>query len=277
MNIFKRFGDFCAGFAAFSAIIYLFREFMAYSPEGEVSVLEKLKLFLSFEPRRDYRFYLPMIGLFLLSLAISLLFHKRPYLSFAASVLPMLQVLTLFISEKLYERPMLYLILAIGHMAGCLWECIRLDRTKSGRRAALGVDLCGLVGVGLCLRILREVKLVGEMETVDMSLFQRKILAGLEEADLTVFYVTAALLGGTILVRWLLRDLYYLDALLALPLPVYTIYLWEAGRIPFHGSILSAVCITYALARLVVMLSCKPKIKASNATSDEDTAPAQIE
>ena len=271
MNYFKRFGDFCAGFAAFSAVIYLFREFMAYTTEEELGLLGKLKSFLSFEPRKDYRFFLPLIGLFLLSLIISLLFKKHPYVSFAVSVLPLLRVISMFVSEKLYERPMLYVILGAIHVAACLWECVRLDRARSGRRAALAADLCGLVGLGLCLYTLRQTRVVTEMESVDLSFFERKIYTGLEGADLTVFWVTAALFGVTVLLRWIWRDLYYLDALLSLPLPVYTIYLWEAGKIPFHGSMLCTICVVYALARVAVMLSCKPKLP--RATHSEQPIP----
>ena len=74
----KRFGDFCAAFAAFAAAMFMFRQFMGYD-FGEVEgIVEKLKYFFSNEPRREYRYYLTLFLLFALSLPYPPLFISYP-------------------------------------------------------------------------------------------------------------------------------------------------------------------------------------------------------
>ena len=41
MSYFKKFGDFCSGFACFSAIIYLFRQYMMFDAK-DAELMEKL-------------------------------------------------------------------------------------------------------------------------------------------------------------------------------------------------------------------------------------------
>ena len=61
MNKVKRFTDVFAGFAAFSAFFYLFRQFMG-KDFGEVEgMVEKIKVFFSPQMRRDYYAYMILI------------------------------------------------------------------------------------------------------------------------------------------------------------------------------------------------------------------------
>ena len=259
MSYFKRFADFCAGFALFSAVIYLFRQFMAYTPKEEVSLLEKLKLFFNSGARLDYKEYLPLLLLLLLSFIVSLAFHRLPYVCFAVSVLPLLQLISMYTSDRLYERPMLYVILVGMHSLGCLTECVRRDREDRRRRSALGTDAVALIAIGFCLYVLRLIPKLATMEIVQMSLFERKIFFSLENANTSIFWKLAVIYAAAVLLRWLLRDLYYLDAALAAIPFGYTLYLWHGGRIPFHGSFLVTLAAVYLIARLIVMLSCHPK------------------
>ncbi len=259
MTYFKRFTDFCAGFAAFSAGMYLFREFMEYTPKETLSLLEKAKLFLSNEPRKDYAVYVGLVGLLLLSLLVSLALHRFPTVAFAVSVLPMLRIASMFAADTLYERPMLYFVLGGLHTLGCLVECVRRDREDRRRRSALAADLCGLVGIGVCVRILRVAPTVSELPYVELNFFEKRMYFSAAEAELSFFRALCILLAVGVLLRWLLRDLYYLDAAFSLVPLGYTIYHFYAKTIPFHGSMLFALTAVYALARIVIMLSCKPK------------------
>ena len=48
MGYFKRFTDFCSGFSAFTAIMFLFRRYMTYKFEDDVlGIREKLKIFFA--------------------------------------------------------------------------------------------------------------------------------------------------------------------------------------------------------------------------------------
>ena len=260
MSYFKRFTDCCAGFALFSALMYLFTQFMAYTPKEEVSSLEKLKLFFSDAPTKDYKYYLPLIGLMALSLLVSLIFHRLPQVTFAVSLLPMLRLVSMYHSEKVYERPMLYFILGGLHIVGCLGECVRRDRIDRHRRSAFAVDLAGLLTAGFCLYLYRVAPTIATGDPYELSFFERKIYYGMADAPvLTFLWVTALLFAVLVLLRWLLRDLYYLDALLAIGPACYLIYLWYADRIPFHGDCIVTLAVIYAVARIIVMISCKPK------------------
>lgn len=262
MGYFKKFTDFCAGFALFSALIFLLREFMSFVPRGqeEPPMGERLTLFFSKEPIRDYDFYLPLIALLLLSLTLSLLLKKAPYVSFGVSLLPLTYCMLLFTQDKLYERPMLYLVLLSLHSLGCFVACLLSDREDRGRRGAYAADLACLAVAGLGALTLRRSEKVLSLEWGEASLFDQTMYYPLlEDADLSVFRMVIPIFLVLILLRLLWRDLYFLDAALALPPAVYLIYLWCADGIPVHGALLVSLSVICALARLTVMLVCKPK------------------
>ena len=259
MSYFKRFTDFCVGFSLLAALLYLFRQFMAYTPKDDVSLTEKLKLFFSNGPRMSYECYLPLLLLLTLSLVVTLAFHKRPFVCFTVSVLPLLQLLFMYKADRLYERPMTYIVLAAVHSLGCLVECIRRDREDGGRRAALAADGAGLLAIAFGLYILRMIPRIADAAFADLNFFEKKAYFSAENADTSFFWRLAILYAAILLLRWLLRDLYYADAALALIPFGYTLYRWHAGTIPFHGSIFITLAAVYLLARLAVMLSCRPK------------------
>lgn len=264
MSAIKKFSVFCGGFAAFSAAIYLFGQFMSYDPrvEEELSILDRFKMFLSREPVKDYYLYLMLLGLLLLTLALSLIFRKHPWIGFAASILPLLRLMSMFSSEKLYERPMLYVLLCVVQSAGLLYECIRMDRADGKRRAAFGTDLVALIGILLCFYTVAQAEIVATLDPStlpDLSFFQQKLYFHLEDADLSVFYRPAIALGATLILRWILRDVYFLDAVLAVVPAVYSIWLFNTEAFPFHGILFVTLTVIYAIARIAIAISCPPK------------------
>lgn len=263
MGYVKRFGDFCAAFSAFAAFMYLFRQFMGLD-FGEIEgIVEKLKYFLSNEPRKDYRFYLTLFVLFAISFTVSTVFHRLPYLTLAVSALPMLQTVIMFDGNYLYERPMVFVVLSAIHSACCLFECIRRDKEDRGRRSALALDLFGLTVAAFCGYILYISKSIADVDYTKINVIEKTLHASVVyfEADLTWFkYIAIAFCVAAVL-RFILRDLYYIDALLSLIPLGACIYLWNSGGIPVFGSALCALSLTYAVGRIAVMLFCKPKYK----------------
>lgn len=261
MGHFKRFGDFFSAFGAFSAIMYLFCQYMAFDFKELEGITEKLKYFFSNEPRKDYRFYLPLVALFILSFVLSTALHKYPQLTLAVSVLPMIQVIAMLDAGKLYERPMLYVIAASVHICGCLYECIRRDREDRRRRAAIATDLLGLCAVGFCAYVLISSKDILELDHQKANIFESLLYQefAYEPPELTVFKYAAVSFGVLVALRLALRDLYYLDALLSLVPFVGLVYFWNSGKIDVFGSVLTALALIYAAARLSVMLLCRPK------------------
>lgn len=274
MSCFKRFTDAGAVFAAISALIYTFCEFMGYKFESTLSMTEKVKLFLSDEPERTYRFYLPLVAAFIISFILSVAFHKFPHLTLAVSALPLTLTLTMFSRSMLYERPMLYVILAVAHSVGCLYECIRRDRLEGGRRGAIACDLLAICVSFFLIYVTKISESALPSDALSMNVIT-SILHGHEGAiDVAVLERLALFLAVCVAVRLIGRDLFYLDAALAGILLVWTVYVWNIGRISILGGVITVLVAVYAISRISVMLLCRPKracVKNSKAILDDNT------
>ena len=130
MSLFKKFTDFCAGFAVFGALLYLLRSFMTFMKDEELSMLAKLKEFVSKENANNYRAYAILAILFTASLFIGLLLKKFPFVALAVSSVPMVFSIDYFAASRLDNRPMLFVALGAIHVVGCLFECIICDKEK---------------------------------------------------------------------------------------------------------------------------------------------------
>ncbi len=234
MSYFKKFTDFCTGFAAFSAILYLFRQFMIDSPRDEngelLSLGEKLRQF--FDPEifaRDHRRYLLLIGVLILSVTVARIAKKLPAIPFVVSLIPLSLVATMCAEEAIYERPMLYLLLSALSVAGALYETICLDREQGRHQTHLAVNLSLTLTaiVVLCL-------------------------------DATHLWGVAMLLLGTVSVSLLFREVYFLDAALALLPAGWITVLYKKDAIPVCAELLLTVCLVNLIARIALMLSCRP-------------------
>ena len=266
----KRFGDFCAAFAAFAAAMFMFRQFMGFD-FGEVEgIIEKLKYFFSNEPRREYRYYLTLFLFFALSFAVSTAFHKLPFLTLAVTVLPMLQTVIMLDGNYIYERPMVFVVLSVLHSIGCLYECIRRDGEDKGHRAALALDLFGLSIAAFCGYILYASKGIADVEFEHISVIEKTLYSAVVyfEADLTWFKCMAIIFCALALVRLLLRDLYYVDAFLSLIPAAACTYFWFSDKIPVFGSALFALTVAYAMGRIAVMLFCKPRLRGRDTNKE---------
>ena len=260
MSLFKKFTDIGALFAAFSAFMYALCEFMDYSPKDEVSMIEKLKLFLEGDNVRDYSLFIPLIFLFLLSGAVSLIFNKYPFVGFAISLVPLTHVIFMFKEGRIYERPMLYIVLAVLHSVGALAECIRRDCDGGGRRASIAASLCALVCTALCVYIYALGINAPAQTTPEMSYFERTLVYNVLGCDdLTPYLISASFLAATVVLSFILRDIFFIDAALALIPCVYICYMWNVGRLPAHGELIATLGVVYFLARAAVMISCRPR------------------
>lgn len=265
----KRFGDFLAGFGAFAAFMYMFRQFMSYDFKEIEGMGEKLKYFLSGEPTKEYRFYFALFLTFAISCALSCAFHKLPYVALAVSSVPLIQTVIMFDEEYLYERPMVFVIISIAHCATCLFECIRRDRDDRGCRAALGLDLFGLSAAAFCGYVLFISKGIAEIDAEKVNVIEKTLYTAVTQPEANVLYsdLIIILIAFCVLalLRILLRDLYYIDAALAVALAVFSVYRWNAEKITVFGSVLCFMAVAYAVGRLAVMLFCKAKLKEDKA------------
>ncbi|MBQ8332128.1 MAG: hypothetical protein IJX94_06500 [Clostridia bacterium] len=261
MSDFKRFTNFCAGFAAFSAWIYFFIQFMAYKPSTDVSLVEKLKLFTSGDSLRNYSMYLTLGLCFALSFALSLLFRRLPAVSFLFSLLPMLFTVHQLVSNQLYEYPMMYVTLGALHVAGGLADCVSQDRTHLKHQSALAAFFSTLVAAGVPLYVLQTIrKMTALTETTDLNYFEKVIFYSMpKDADTSIFIKIAILYGIVTLLVLLLREVYFLSAIVSLLSFGYTLYLWHAKLIPVHGALVITAATICTLTQITLMLSCKPR------------------
>lgn len=260
MSAFKKFTDFCGGFAAFAAIFYLFREFMPFKPkEDPVSLIQKVKLFFSDEPQFEYRPYLLLILFLVLSVLVSLIFHRLPYVAFPVSLLPLARSFDMLEREEIYERAMFYVVLAVLHAFGILWECVRRDREDGRQRSALALNL-GAATVALVsfLIFMRPRALVGT-ELTEVRFFDRILLqAMLQGESFAIFQTMAVVFLVTCAVGFLLWELHYLQAAFAIGVAFFTVLQWSMGSFAVYGSVLPTMAVSLAIGRIVVMLSCAP-------------------
>ncbi len=260
MSYFKRFTDFCAAFAAFVGIIYIFGRFMSYGFKEDIEgTVEKLKFFFSVEGSVDYMPYIMLIGFFIISFAFSCIFHRLPYLTLCVSALPLMYTVTMIAHNKLYDRPALFVFLGVAHMCGCLFECIHLDRADRGRRAAIACDLLSLMAVVFCLYVFYMDKNIDNIEFKEQSFFQHCFYSLRERVDTVLFKRAAICFTILPLIRLLHRDVYFIDAALSLIPCAYFIYLWNTDKIPLFGEVLAVASVALLLGRLSIMLLCSPK------------------
>ncbi len=265
MNYYKRFADFCGGVGAVSALMFSLFRFMDFSPKNEVTLLEKIQMFFDGKTLRDDFVYVYLAAVLILSLSLSCLLKKRPQISFFVSLPPLLYGVFLFSTERLYDRPMLYLLLCILFLSGSLVACIRQDREDNGLRSALAADLTALTISLICLSLFFLAKALPTIPLIEMNVWERVAHAGLSDGASPFPFLTLALIYcGVAAIRLWLRDLYFADALLSLLAGGYTIYLLKIGAIPCYGAVLTAAATVYTVVRLVVMLSCPSRIRAKN-------------
>ncbi len=271
MRYFKKFGDFCSGFAAFAVIIYLFRQFMLFKPDknedmtaeelAELGMRDKIGLFLSRETEYGNFLLLVLAVLLIASVLAGVIFKRLPYISTAFAVCPLLLCVDMIKDEQIEEYPLLILLLTCIAFLSCLYECIRRDREDGGCRIGIAGDiLCAMSAVFLIFLNKRAGSFTALGEDFDIQTlgqFEREIYRGVngESAfDGSLILILAVIYFALVMVRIAFRDIYFIDFLLALPAACLLIYKWNAGALMFHAELIVTLSICILCARLVAML-----------------------
>ncbi|MBO5416663.1 MAG: hypothetical protein J6A83_08560 [Clostridia bacterium] len=259
MSYFKRFTDFCAGFTAFHAIIYIIGQFMSFRPAGDVvGILDKLKLFLAKDHPKSHREYIILIALLILSVIVGRIFEKLPYVSMLFSLLPMMKIILMFCDDKLRDRPMLYIILGVLHVAGNVVHAAVLDRADGKRRAFVSTNLFGVAAfsLGLALKMRAEkLALLGEEARVELGALDLKILDGVESGIYEVVFKLGLFVLISVVVSLILRDIYFIDAILAIFPLALTVYMLNADKLTAFPAIILAVVFLYFAFRVLVLVA----------------------
>ena len=258
MSYFKRFTDFCAGFTAFHAIIYLLGQFMSFNPADAEGIKEKLKLFLAKDAAKDHRAYVILIALLIFSVAVSLIFERLPYIGFAVSLLPISQILLMYVDKKLYEQPMLYVILGILHVSGNILYSLSLDKADKKRRAFICTTVFGVAifSAALWLKKHTEELLMLEDDAIsELGVKDKLILLETENSAHTILFKIGVIVLCTVLLSIILRDIYFIDVIASAVPFGYTLYLISFEKLTLFAPIALAVTFFYFVCRILLLTS----------------------
>ncbi len=264
MSYFKKFADFCSGFACFTALIYLFRQYMVFEPDTEeaVGMLEKLKLFVSKTEKYDNRLLLTLALLFALSVLAGRIFSRRLcFVPVIAALVPLLLAVDMIEAERIREYPMMYVFFGGLAVVAGMYECVRMDRADGKRRAAWARSLtCASVAL-FCFGIYKRADEVLRLSfTGGLEPWEREfILAG--EMDIKLFATVGAVYLVLLVIGLLLTDIYFIDAALAVVPAVWLIYLWNAQKLTAHAHLFVTLGVAYAAVCTIAAFSGRARLK----------------
>lgn len=260
MSIWKKFTVACGGFALLSAAFYLFCQWMAFAVmHADISKLQALKPFFNGEGIRDFRPYLWLLAVLSVSLAVSVIGKRFPAFCFVCSVLPMLTVSVMLELGCLYERPMLYVALCAVYALGSLWECVRLDREDGRRRGACGVCMTAVLAAAVSTALFLCPRWLAGASTAQAGQLKQALLTAVQaEADFSAFLSMAVLWGVSALLGWLLLDLHFVHAAVAVGGWFAVLVLLGKEAFPCCGALMAVSATVILIGRVVVMLSCAP-------------------
>ena len=268
MSYFRKFSDFCSGFSAFMALIYLFRQFMTYSfPEEEVEGMkDKLKLFFSKDSEYDNLLLLILAGFFVLSVVAGRVFARYPHISLVFTVPPIVMTADMIKAEYIKEYPLLYAVFGCIAVAGGIYECVRRDRLDGKKRSAFGGNLVSLSSAAFCYWIYSKVDRLTELAEADMSSipeedaveisrFDQHIQLEMENMDMRVFMGFAVTFAVLVLISLLLSDIYFIHGILAAVPMFAAMYMWSAGNLTVHPELLVTFTVINFAVRAVPAVS----------------------
>ena len=259
MGYLKKFTDIGAGIAAAHGLVYLIREFMIFKPEDVEGTSAKMKLFLSKEARLDYRSFWILVVILLLSALVGQIFRKCSPIPLVMSLFSFTFVIYMFQEGKLYERPMLFILLGGLQVIGNYVDTIQRDRQDGRHRTWLLANLTHLYAIFFCFYVLSREKKVADIPTMEMKPFDVDVyLATRLEEDFSRFLVIAILCAVCILVSLLLKDLYFVDAILSLIPFGYMLFLWYTKKITAGPVILLTLLLMAVIVRVELMLAAPP-------------------
>ena len=256
MKYFKRFTDFCAGFSAFMVAIRLFGKFMGYNPEKAEGMVEKFKLFFAKDNTGRGRDQLVLIILFVVSLVVSRVFERLPYVTMAVSVLPLVQTFFVFADKRFFEYSWLHIIFAVLHTTGSLVFALNLDRADGKRRAFWAVNLFGVCVSAYVIPIVRRMAEFADIEAKDkykLLPFESKLQIGIENGADEILIRIALMIVIAVVISVILRDIYFIDVALAVVPFVYSLYVFSTKNLKSFALECFMLTTVYFVFRIAIM------------------------
>ena len=259
MSYFKKFSDFCSGFCAFMALIYLFRQFMSFDPkDDELGMLDKVKMFFSKTAEYDNLLLLWLIFFCVTAVLIGRIAARLPYVSLLATVPPMLLTVDMVKSSYIKEYPLLYVLLGAIAVIGAVFECVRMDKADGKRRSAWAGNLVSLFSAAFFLWIYKKTEAVTAVGNAsELNNFDYEIYRHAPDMDVKLLMTFAMIFAATVLVSLLLSDVYFIHGIISIPPAVALIYLWSANKLTVHPELLVTLSLINLTTRTIPALSAK--------------------
>ncbi len=266
MRYFKKFGDFCTGFTCFIIIIYLFRSFMQLESKIEdTGLLDNLRDF--FSPLTAYGNILAavLVIMLIISVAASVIFKRIPFICPLFLLPPLLLSVDMVRSSYLTDYPMLCVLLLGIAFISAVFECIRLDAIDKKRRTCICGALTSLFFAAYLWWLYDKARALLESDTGEtVAPFDFEVLFGAKNMNIKILAILALVYAALAIVGLILRDIYFIDALLVIAPTVALIYLWSAGIITFHEEVIVAFGVAVFAARIIPAFSGKAFVRKKN-------------
>ena len=250
MSYFKKFTDFCAGFAAFVAAMFFMRKYMAFVPkeppdpskatssitEAATDVIEqiseqvtekfpsKLEQFLEPTEKADYSLLIPLIALLLVSAILGRVLKKLPYVCFGISLLPAMMIAYMFETDTLHTQTPLFLIVAVLHVVGNIADCLIRDKEDGGHRAWIAAKISSAMGALLCFGVLWKGARPRPEDASKINHFEHKVFFEMTENDVSLLTQLGWMFLILLAISLLLYNVYFIDAIVSLIPTTFVIY-----------------------------------------------------
>ena len=230
MGYLKRFSDLTGGIAAFFATVFLFGKYMEVDPEKVSEGKSKLEWFFSSDNTKEYRQYLVLIALIVLTIAVSIILKKYPAASLVISVLPMCQSMSMLFRGQFYEFAHFYVAVCALMFGGHLYEAFAADKENGSRQAVIATRVIGALGALLATVSVFASKTATKFSDpmIDdvISKENSKVMSDLKpfgfllssaapEKEVSVLISIALVFAACVIIGVLLRKIYFIDAMLA--------------------------------------------------------------
>ncbi len=255
MSNFRKFTEFCAGISAFTALMYVFRQYMSYDFEEAEGFKEKIKIFFDTSALNDYRAYLLLAALIILAISVSLIFKRLPELSFFFSAFPFFYTIYLFDANKLYEKPMLFICLSIIQIAGNIYDSLRISRERRRYSPIFTSFAATLLPILFCLVVIWRNNVIS-VEPLPEKIynFDHLLMTYAQDYDMSLFKTIAIMYGIILLISVILRGVHFIDFGLSLVPLCFVLYKQAVKAIGPHDEIIMVAAILCTVTHLCLMI-----------------------
>ena len=257
MSYFKKFTDICAGAAAFLCALFFIRNYMAFDPDLSEKAPGKLEQFLKSTETANYKVIITLTLLLLLSVAVGVIFRKLPYVCFGASLIPAAFLSVMVEHGSLYNEIALVIILTLLHVVGNLVDCITRDNEDGRHRLWICAKISSAMGAFFCFYTIWLSK--GELPKDTKALeelgdLERSMLLDARPLDLEVISNLFWMFAVLLVISLLLYNVYFIDAILALPPAIYVIHGVTSGNLGVATYLFITVSLICAISHLMLAI-----------------------